>query len=132
MDFGVCSFNPEGFFTLPIGKWSKNMPSNIKEYIDGKISYDGDIEYSLDEKNRIVKITLHETEYENGKSTKDDYSMNISYDENFSSGIQNISLFDTQERVYDLSGREMQGSFRGLNIIRYTDGSIRKQIISGR
>lgn len=133
MDFGVLSFNPEGFFALPLGKWSKNMPSNIKEYLNGRISYDADIEYSFDEKNRITKLIIHETEYENGKVVKnDEYSVNISYDENFASGIQHVSHSSTPQRVYNLSGMEIHVSSRGLNIIRNSDGSVRKQIISNR
>lgn len=132
MDFGVVSFNPEGFFALPLGKWSKNMPSNIKEYINGDISYDADIEYSLDEKNRIVKLIIHETEYENGKAVKNENTIIISYDENFASGIQHVSHSSTPQRVYNLSGMEIHGLSRGLNIIRNSDGSIRKQIIPNR
>ena len=132
IDFGVSSFAFDGFICLPLGKWSRNMPDNIKEYLDGTLSYDADIEYVLDDRGRITRMTLNSTNYEeNGRFYKDTSILDISYDEDFASAIQFVTKEQAEEKIYDISGREVQNAGGGLSIIRSRDGKVRKQINRG-
>ena len=85
---------------LPLGKWSRNMPDNIKEYLDGTLSYDADIEYGLDDRGRITRMTAHSTEYEdNGKVYEETSTCDISYDEDFSSAIRFVTNEQGAEKI---------------------------------
>lgn len=133
IDFGICSFADEGFFCLPLGKWSRNMPDNLKEYHEGRLSYDANIEYIIDENNRITKMTVTGTEYEdNGTHSNESTTIEISYDDDFSSAIQMVTDETYMQRAYDLSGREVRNVERGLRIIRSKDGKARKQLFPVR
>ena len=108
------------------------MPDNIKEYLDGTLSYDADLEYVLDDRGRITRMTVNSTNYEeNGRSYKETSILDISYDEDFASAIQFVTKEQAEEKIYDISGREVQNAGGGLNIIRSRDGKVRKQINRG-
>ncbi|MGN0281994.1 MAG: hypothetical protein ACI4B3_06825 [Prevotella sp.] len=133
IDFGVHSLAVEGFFCLPIGKWSKNLPTNIKEYLGGQLSYDGNFEYTFDEKQRVAKINVNVKEYEdNGESDSYSVTIEITYDENFISSVQKVTTENEAEAIYDISGRPLQSVGRGLNVIRSNKGKARKYLFVGK
>ena len=49
-------------------------------------------------------------------------------DPNHPTGLDQIEFDDDTEQWYDLQGRRLDGPQRGVNIIRKSDGSIRKVV----
>lgn len=119
IDFGITGFaNDLGIMCLPLGKWSKDLPSYIKEIEDGQLIYEANLTYEKDEKGRISKITVDETEYENGViDEKYVASMEISYSGNFDSAVESIEAISQAENIYDIMGHKLSTPTRGLNII---------------
>lgn len=128
MDLGLHGFAVEGFFCLPLGKWSAKFPESIKEYIDGKLSYEGKLTYSFDDKGRVAKIELEAKEYEDSGIDAYTSTMEISYDKSFDTSIQGVELQQQEKsaKYYDMSGRRQAGMKRGLNIVKGKDGHTRK------
>lgn len=119
IDFGITGFaNDLGIMCLPLGKWSKDLPDYIKEIEDGQLIYEANLTYEKDEKGRISKITVDETEYENGViDEKYVASMEISYSGNFDSAVESIEAISLTENIYDIMGHKLSSPTRGLNII---------------
>lgn len=130
MDLGFCGVAMEGFPCMPLGKWSKQYPKYIAEYIDGQLSYEGFLDYVLDEKGRVIKMQLDAVEIENGKREPYTASMEISYDKTFETSIKdNVILQNISHEYYDINGRLLKTPKRGFNIIRGKDGITRKVVI---
>lgn len=130
MDLGFCGVAMEGFPCMPLGKWSKQYPKYIAEYIDGQLFYEGFLDYVLDEKGRVIKMQLDAVEIENGKREPYTASMEISYDKTFETSIKdNVILQNISHEYYDINGRLLKTPKRGFNIIRGKDGITRKVVI---
>lgn len=122
MDFAFNQFFKEIFTCLPIGKWSKMCPVNIKESYGGSLVYNGDLSYSYDSKGRIVKIITDAVEYNDGGVYTYQDIMEISYYDNIGTSIENTTSDGGKDKIYNINGNELQNLQRGLNIIKTNKG----------